>query len=77
LFASILVQYGVVIDNTSPRRNKAMTNIGIEMTIRAANRLLWLLKYCLLIPTVPAMRENVPPNNKSHIALFEECRGNK
>jgi hypothetical protein len=55
-----------------PRWNMAMTNIGIEMTIRATNRLLWLLKYFLIIPTVPAMRENVPPINKNHITLFKE-----
>jgi len=60
-----------------PRWNMPMINIGIEMTIRVAKRLLWLLKYFLIISTVPAMRENVPPINKNHITLFKGCRGNK
>jgi len=43
----------------------AMTSIGIEIATRAANRLLWLLKCCLAIPTIQNIRENVPLKNKN------------
>ncbi len=52
-----------------------MISIGIEIAVRAANRLLCLSKMCLAIPTTPTMRENVPPINKNHIILLRKSRG--
>ena len=48
----------------------AMISIGIEITIRAANRLLWLSKWFLTDPTTPPMRQNVPPVSKNHIVIL-------
>ena len=54
----------------------AMISIGIEITIRTANSLLWLSKRRLIDPTTPPVRQNVPPISKNHIVkLLRKLEG--